>query len=442
RRMGLDDEPLDFSKPGPYGVGVKHLQVRGIGQANGSETTVSVFYPGDTKGRAPSSFNLTSVPALPWFLSWVRLMRWPIEVGGAVEDTEADPVPILPPTAHPAGYPVIFFHHGFPSFRLISARLVKQWASYGFVVIMADHPGRIERDHVPSEQERDPLLDTEDIYNLLAAKDPTFELFHGLLDLSKVAICGESGGALPVVSPKLELNVVKAAKLYIAMVMDPVQATKQYPDATHPPPEWGSVLVLGGMLDTDRPRNLELAAAFWQQSTVRVVLLEDAPHIAWNDAGMAFEDGFVKTLFAPLLGHRRWEIDPPCLNFRFCHIFAFRLTVAAFFEVFPTAEFTAEMSSQVLSPSGIHAAAASMEVQVPKDLADVLSSNHHGVVHAKEMDNQLVSLRVSRKVNLFVQQKGGLQQAPQAPVPDTGKAAPFQNNWARLGELRTPKAKK
>ncbi|CAE8703678.1 unnamed protein product [Polarella glacialis] len=362
-------------------------------------------------------------------------------MGSAVEHTSERPVDVAPP--EDGLYPIIFFHHGFPSFRMTMPTLHSHWASHGFVVVAADHPGRTDREHVATEVERDPLVDTDELYRMFGDKDGPFARFSKFVDLSKVVLSGESGGALCVVTPKLELSVVKAAKLYIAMVMDPVQAAKQYPDgildAACPPPEWGSVLALGGLRDTDRPRQLELAGVFWEKSTVRVVLLEDAPHLAWDDAGRLFDSWLVRKTFAWSLGKRRSEIDAPCLNYQFCHVFAKQLSIAAIFEVFPTKKCSSEMAAQALTPDSIQAFARKLTIKAPRDAAERLASMHQGVSCGEQVGQDVV-VTANRGVNLYVKQAGS--QELRAPISDTADACVFQQSWADLAERRTPAGNK
>ena len=97
-------------------------------------------------------------------------------------------------------YPVVVFSHGFGGYRLQSLDLTTHWASRGYVVIAADHPGRRMQDLLPcvfsppldgcdlSFDDPGPK-DVEDILDWLEEHAEDFDA-----DLDHIALAGHSAG--------------------------------------------------------------------------------------------------------------------------------------------------------------------------------------------------------------------------------------------------------
>ena len=119
--------PEDTSLAGPWPVGARTVKV--------GELTVEVWYPAELGSDAGA-----------------EAVRY--DVRTALPDAEKDKVPDaknpwqdcdcyrdLPLDAGHGPYPAVVFVHGTAGFRSQSLELVTHWASRGFVVIAADHPG-------------------------------------------------------------------------------------------------------------------------------------------------------------------------------------------------------------------------------------------------------------------------------------------------------------
>ncbi|MDX2088622.1 MAG: hypothetical protein SFX73_12275 [Kofleriaceae bacterium] len=177
-------------------------------------------------------------------------------------------------TAH-GPYPVIVFVHGTAAFRHQSLALVTHWASRGFVVLAADHPGLTLRDLIGSvcggpsvTQDLQADLDRE----LAAIADPRDQLgfLAGHVDASQVAIAGHSAGgnaaALATGKPGVRVAIAMAANRPAA-----------------PSTTLASTLFLAGSADTVvSPNQAEIG---WSNSPVprRFVRLADAGHLAFSD---------------------------------------------------------------------------------------------------------------------------------------------------------------
>lgn len=176
-------------------------------------------------------------------------------------------------------YPVVLFSHGFGGFRLQSLDLVVQLASWGFVVVAVDHPGRMLGDVLPCvftpPLEGCTLSFTEDpgevdIPRALdwlqgAAVDG---FLAGGIDLDRVALAGHSAGAGTTAS------VGNADDRFAALLpmAAAVGVTRDVP-----------ALAMGGACDFVADGDALVAA--WEASVdgTRLVVLEGAGHLVFTD---------------------------------------------------------------------------------------------------------------------------------------------------------------
>jgi len=107
-------------------------------------------------------------------------------------------------------YPVVVFSHGFGGFRTQSVEVTVHLASRGYVVVSADHPGRMLRDVLPCIF--NPPLSTCDLETMMSGDDPAPAqveillawvesaaveeggVFEGRLDLQHIGMTGHSAG--------------------------------------------------------------------------------------------------------------------------------------------------------------------------------------------------------------------------------------------------------
>ncbi|GAB4416523.1 MAG: hypothetical protein Kow00106_12180 [Anaerolineae bacterium] len=108
------DIPI-FAARGPYPVGVREFVIEDAERP----LALTVWYP---------ALNLTGAPEETVYLPDL----FPI-AGQAIANA--------PPDAAAGPYPLVIFSHGFGGFRYQSTYLTEHLASYGFVVMSADHPG-------------------------------------------------------------------------------------------------------------------------------------------------------------------------------------------------------------------------------------------------------------------------------------------------------------
>lgn len=192
---GASPEPLDLpADPAENGVPV------GVTTVEANDQTIEVWYPAsDSAAGQPTeladyaAFIPTSVTDV------IGPVVFPEVDSGAVRDA-----PLRVPESP---YPVIVFSHGFGGMRIQSLDYAVHLASRGYVVVAADHPGRMIGDLLPCIFS--PPLDGCDLTGM-AGDDPAIEdvidvadwldvaagegMFAGAIDTSRLALSGHSAG--------------------------------------------------------------------------------------------------------------------------------------------------------------------------------------------------------------------------------------------------------
>ncbi len=221
----LLSNPDDTSVPGPWPVGARSVTVDGL--------SVEVWYPatpGSEAGATPKSYDLRD------FL--------PVSEQTKISDEQAPKqtcacFPDLPLDEGHGPYPVIVFVHGTAGYRAQSLELTQHWASRGFVVLAADHPGLYLAhliESLPGCDGEPPARDLDaDLATLRAAiESPSEELafLSGFVDASRLGMTGHSagGGAVAnqgdysqVIVPMAAGGVEPGAALESALVLGAVE---------------------------------------------------------------------------------------------------------------------------------------------------------------------------------------------------------------------------
>ncbi|MBL9025517.1 MAG: hypothetical protein JNL21_25200 [Myxococcales bacterium] len=181
----LFESPADTSEPGPWPVGVRSGVVDGL--------AVEIWYPakrGSEIDAAKKKYDMRD------WLPEAERAKIPDEAAPLQTcDCSAD----LPLDGEHGPYPVIFFVHGTAGFRAQSLELTRHWASRGFVVVAADHPGLYLNDILaPLCGGMAPARDlTGDIAKLTAAvQAPAGDLsfLAGRIDATRIGMSGHSAG--------------------------------------------------------------------------------------------------------------------------------------------------------------------------------------------------------------------------------------------------------
>lgn len=183
----LREAPADPARRGPWAVGARTVSIAGM--------TTEVWYPappGSDAGKPRHRYELRV------HLPEAEAAKVPAD-DQPYQDCEC--TRDLPLDTERGPYPVIVFVHGTASFRHQSAAIVTHWASRGFVVIAADHPG-LQLAHVlgmvcGGDPPGQSML--EDVDKLVAAvRAPAggpLAFLAGHVAADRLAIAGHSAGA-------------------------------------------------------------------------------------------------------------------------------------------------------------------------------------------------------------------------------------------------------
>lgn len=188
-------EPLDLpADPAAKGVPV------GVRTVQAHDQTIEVWYPApDAAADDPTEtadFGVFVSDAVKAVLGDIDFPPLPT---GAVRDA-----PVRVPEAP---YPVVVFSHGFGGVRLQSVDITVHLASRGYVVVAADHPGRMMTDLLPclfspalegcdlsGMTGEDPAVeDVADVVDWLGEAQAEGD-FAGALDLDHLVMTGHSAG--------------------------------------------------------------------------------------------------------------------------------------------------------------------------------------------------------------------------------------------------------
>ncbi len=173
-------------------------------------------------------------------------------------------------------YPVVVFIHGTASFRTQSLTQMVHWASRGFVVIAADHPGLKLSDvlallcpHEPSG-DRDIEADVSAMLAAVAGGQAGMEFLAGRVDLERVAITGHSAGGSACAALAGEPGV----RVVIPMASGAPAAPSELLESS---------LFLAGNNDSVVPVDASIEGYEATDGAKRLVILDNAGHLAFSD---------------------------------------------------------------------------------------------------------------------------------------------------------------
>lgn len=249
--------PEDTSLPGPWPVGARTVTIGAL--------TAEVWYP-----------------ATPGSEVGVEKVRYDIRSG--LPDSEQGKVPDadnpwqdcecrrdLPLDSAHGPYPAVVFVHGTAGFRSQSLEHVQHWASRGFVVVAADHPGLWLKDLLGSlcGAGTVPQKLQQDIAALVAAiKAPAGELefLKGVVDGERIAMAGHSAGGMAIE------GAGGAAQVLIPMAAGGVDAGAALK----------STLILGAQADQVVPYSSQQSGFASSPAPKRLIGIANAGHLAFS----------------------------------------------------------------------------------------------------------------------------------------------------------------
>ena len=215
--------PENTSQPGPWDVGARTLTI--------GDLTVEAWYPakpGSSTGESARYDVRDHLPASE--LGKIADEDAPIQTCDCERDLPADSVR--------GPYPLIVFVHGTAGFRTQSLEITSHWASRGFVVLAADHPGLSLHDLLGALCGAGAV--TQDLQGDLDLLVATIQSGSGLGDLadvvdsSRIGMSGHSagGGAIDargddarVLIPMAAGGFVAGTKLESGLVLGAVEDT-------------------------------------------------------------------------------------------------------------------------------------------------------------------------------------------------------------------------
>lgn len=183
----LYERPADPGARGPWPVGARTVTV--------GRLTAEVWYPAawdSHEGATPVRYDLRDqLP--PSQQDIIPDADNPWQVCDCFRD--------LPIDEQHGPYPVVLFVHGTASFRTQSMQHMTHWASRGFVVIAADHPGLKLADMLSllcpdsSSGAQNLTGDADALLAAVAAADGELAFLAGRVDTDRIAVAGHSAGA-------------------------------------------------------------------------------------------------------------------------------------------------------------------------------------------------------------------------------------------------------
>ena len=249
----MDD---DTSVRGPVRVGAATVDVDGL--------RVEVLYPSAEVGADPPPKIYDVRDHLP------ASEREKI----ADEDTAVqtcDCADGLPIDESSGPYPVVVFVHGTAGFRTQSLELQTHWASRGFVVVAADHPGLVLEDLLAltcgqAGRPRDLAADLTKLTAALQAPSGDLAFLAGRIDAGALAMVGHSAGGAAIEDQG------DRARVLIPMAAGGVLAGEALE----------STLVLGALEDQVVPFSAQEEGFASSPAKKRLVGLSPAGHLAFS----------------------------------------------------------------------------------------------------------------------------------------------------------------
>jgi len=245
--------PADPGVRGPWAVGARTVQIAGL--------TAEVWYP----ARAGSD---TGLPKVRYDLR----EHLPPSEGAKIPDADnplqdCDCFRDLPLDEVHGPYPLVLFVHGTAGFRTQSLTLNTHWASRGFVVVSADHPGINLAAVLSNQFGGDQAGDAGRLLDALATPAGEIAFLGGHLDGKRIGMAGHSagGGAIRGFGGR-------------AQVLMPLAA-----GGTQAGAALSSTLVMGGTDDGIARYSQQQSGYGSSPARKRLVGLSKAGHLAFSD---------------------------------------------------------------------------------------------------------------------------------------------------------------
>lgn len=227
--LGYAQQPTapSYAAHGPYAVGTREFTIADPTRPLAVTVWYPALNPSNTTENATYSLN---------FVVHVT--------GHAIQNAQPD--------THQAPYPLVIFSHGSGTSRLLSLFLTEHLASYGFVVIAADHPGNTILDTLQAESFKAAIIPNFADRPLDVLREIAFAetltsrpgALEGIIDVNHAAVIGHSFGgytALAAAGARLDFAALNAWCDDPANAdLDPYRDTPMYPSPTSPHTTYGA----------------------------------------------------------------------------------------------------------------------------------------------------------------------------------------------------------
>ncbi len=247
--------PEDTAAPGPWPVGTKTVMLAGF--------TTEIWYPatpGSEVGKTTARYDLREhLPDADQ--GKIPDADNPYQACNCYRDLPLD-------TAHGA-YPTVLFIHGTAAFRTQSATQTAHWASRGFIVVAADHPGIGLKDLLGGMFGGHQAADAKLLLDALAKPEGEIAFLAGKIAGDRLALSGHSagGGAIAGFGDR------PGVKVLIPMAAQGVMAGAALQ----------STLILGAADDGIASYSGQVSGYASSPKKKRLVGLASAGHLAFSD---------------------------------------------------------------------------------------------------------------------------------------------------------------
>jgi len=240
---------------GPWPVGARTVEVAGL--------VTEVWYPaepGSARGRERVVYDVRE--------------ELPASERGKIPDRDnpwqtCECHRDLPLDGARGPYPAVLFFHGTAAFRTQSLSQATHWASRGFVVLAADHPGLYLGDLLAFEGVADLEGDGRALLAALRAPAGGLAFLAGHVDAARLAVTGHSAGGKAAAAFSSEPGVRVIAPMAYAGVA-PGTAVE-------------SVLVLGALDDQVAAWSRQVEGYAGSPAPKRLLGIADAGHLVFSD---------------------------------------------------------------------------------------------------------------------------------------------------------------
>ena len=252
----------DPGQRGPWAVGTRSLEV--------GDLWVDVLYP-----AAPGS-ETGAVPMVADLRDGLPESQRPLVTDAKNPEVRCDCFSDLPLDTEAGPYPVIFFVHGTASWRTQSLSLMTHWASRGFIVAAADHPGLWLADLLagicgePVGARQDLNRDLRQLHDAFSRPSGGLSFIAGHVNFDRMAVAGHSAGASAASGagdlPGIQTVISLAGNRSVV-----------------PNPNLSSALFLGGMADEVIPFSQTQRAHSETAQTSRLMGITGGGHLIFSD---------------------------------------------------------------------------------------------------------------------------------------------------------------